>query len=163
MYSRTKFVVWRVAESSCRPWVSSALCFLLTVKVNQSWGPNFFITMLLGSISFLWCITASISLTKSLWLFCVMICVWLFLEIRGGRGVPGVTRTESRCPGVDEGEEGLPPERRASQSSVGPTASSIQTLPERPALRAAAWILQPEHRGAEEGAAAEVITPQEHS
>lgn len=83
----------------------------------------------------------------------------LFLEIRGGRGVLGVARAESRRPGVDEGEEGSSPERRASQGSAGQTASSIQTLSQCPTLRAAPRILQPDSGGAQEGAAAEVQTP----
>lgn len=59
-------------------------------------------------------------------------------ETRGGRGVPGVTRVESRCPGVDEGEERSSPEGRASQSSAGQTATGFQALAQRPTLRAAA-------------------------
>lgn len=89
------------------------------------------------------------------WL-CIFIFYLPFLGIRGGRGVPGVTRAESRWPGVDEGEEGSPPERRASQSSAGQAASSFQTLSQRPAFRAAAGVLQPIGGGAQEGATAEV-------
>lgn len=82
-----------------------------------------------------------------------------FLEIRGGRGVPRATRAEFRRPGVDEGEEGSSSERRAGQSSAGQTAPSFQTLSQRPTLRAAARVLQPDGRGAQEGATAEVQTP----
>lgn len=81
-----------------------------------------------------------------------------FLVIRGGRGVPGVAGAESRCPGVDEGEKGSSSERGASQSSAGQTTSSFQSLSQRHALRAAARILQPDGRGAQEGATAEVQT-----
>lgn len=78
---------------------------------------------------------------------------------RRGRGVPSVTRTEPRCPGVDEGEEGPSSERRTSQSSAGQTASGFRTVVQRPALRAPIRVLQPNGRRAEEGAAAEVTSP----
>lgn len=80
------------------------------------------------------------------------------LELRGGRGVPGPTRARSRCPGAHEGAEGPSAERRAGQSSAGPTASGLQIISPRAALRAAARLLQPDCRGAEEGAAAEART-----
>lgn len=145
IYFRRKFVVWRVGGNSCRPSVSQALCFLLRVKVNQSW------CRLINKF----CVARLVSNpTVAYFDFFLLI-----LEIRGGRGVPGVTRAESRCPGVDEGEEGSSPERRASQGSAGQTASSIQTLSQCPALWATPRILQPDSRGAQEGAAAEVQTP----
>lgn len=145
IHFRRKFAMWRVVESSCRPWASWVLCFLSRAKVNQS----------RSSLS-----PASVAHRLSR---CQPgrayrdECV-LFVEIRGGRGVPGVARTNSRCPGVNEGEEGPAPERRASQSSAGQAASSVWTLSQRPTLRAAPGVLQPDGGGAKEGAAAEVPT-----